>query len=242
MDERLDLHDIIGLLRRRIGMIMLVMLGTAVLAGGITHYIMSPIYQSSTQILVSQEFSGGQVLTERDVQADLQLVSTYRELIESPVIMGKVIEQLGLNITVEELKDQLTVNSSAESQLIEIAVADKSQEKAVDIANTTAATFQEEVKNIMNVKNVKILFPAAVTDNIVPISSSPLFNMAVGAALGLILGIGLAFLLSYLDTSIKNEQDVEKYLEVPVLAVISPVEKRAGEEELKKVVLQEKEA
>ncbi|MFT4549747.1 MAG: succinoglycan biosynthesis transport protein ExoP, partial [Verrucomicrobiales bacterium] len=45
-------------------------------------------------------------------------------------------------------------------------------------------------------------------------------QLAIGAVLGLAFGIGLAFFLEYLDTSVKTLEDVERYLKVPVLAVI----------------------
>jgi len=45
-------------------------------------------------------------------------------------------------------------------------------------------------------------------------------NLALGAIVGLGFGIGLAFFLEYLDTSVKSLDDVESYLGVPVLAVI----------------------
>jgi capsular exopolysaccharide synthesis family protein len=44
--------------------------------------------------------------------------------------------------------------------------------------------------------------------------------MALAALVGLVIGIGLAFFIEYLDTSVKTLDDVEKYLEIPVLAVI----------------------
>ncbi|MFD1862009.1 YveK family protein [Planococcus chinensis] len=242
MEETLELKEIYRLLRKRAGLIFLMIVASAGLAAILSFYIMSPMYEGTTQILVSQGAAERQGLTENDVQADLQLVNTYRGLIESPVIMGKVIEQLDLDITVNDLKKNFTINSSSESQLIEIAVADQSQRQAVDIANATAAIFQDEVQNIMNANNVKILFPAEVIENTDPISPRPLFNIAVGAALGLIIGIVLAFLLSYLDTSIKSERDIEKYLNVPVLAVISHATGSLKDSEAAKVVLKEKEA
>lgn len=242
MEDRLELQEVFSLLKKRAGMILLIILAAAGLAAVFSYYVLSPKYEATTQILVSQGAEGIQGLTENDVQADLQLVNTYRGLIESPVIMGKVIKQLNLSTTVNDLRKQFTINSSAESQLIEIAVANESQKRAVDIANATAVIFQGEVKTIMNANNVKILFPAEVIENADPISPRPLFNMAIGAALGLIIGIGLAFLLSYLDTSIKNERDVEKYLKVPVLAVMSPAQENLKDNESAKVVLEEKEA
>ncbi|MFM8684142.1 MAG: polysaccharide biosynthesis tyrosine autokinase, partial [Chthoniobacterales bacterium] len=45
-------------------------------------------------------------------------------------------------------------------------------------------------------------------------------NMALAVVVGLIVGVGLAFFLEYLDTSVKTMEDVESFLQVPVLAVI----------------------
>jgi capsular exopolysaccharide synthesis family protein len=45
-------------------------------------------------------------------------------------------------------------------------------------------------------------------------------NLALGALVGLGLGIGLAFFIEYLDTSVKTMEDVESLLGVPVLAII----------------------
>lgn len=54
----------------------------------------------------------------------------------------------------------------------------------------------------------------------VPVSPNIPLNLSVGAVVGLVFGLGIAFLLEYLDTSVKSLDDVERYLQVPVLAVI----------------------
>ena len=53
-----------------------------------------------------------------------------------------------------------------------------------------------------------------------PVSPNVRLNLMLGAAVGLLFGIGIAFFLEYLDTSVKSLEDVERYLQVPVLAVI----------------------
>lgn len=66
--------------------------------------------------------------------------------------------------------------------------------------------------------------PARIWEKAEPASapSKPkvLLNMALAVVIGLIVGVGLAFFLEYLDTSVKTMEDVENFLQVPVLAVI----------------------
>lgn len=53
-----------------------------------------------------------------------------------------------------------------------------------------------------------------------PVSPNVTLNLVLGAVVGLIFGVGIAFFLEYLDTSVKSMEDVERFLQVPVLAVI----------------------
>jgi capsular exopolysaccharide synthesis family protein len=44
--------------------------------------------------------------------------------------------------------------------------------------------------------------------------------LALAALIGLVVGVGLAFFIEYLDTSVKTLDDVERFLQIPVLAVV----------------------
>jgi len=67
-------------------------------------------------------------------------------------------------------------------------------------------------------ESVEVHDPPVISNS--PVSPNVTLNLVLGAVVGLIFGVGIAFFLEYLDTSVKTLEDVERYLQVPVLAVI----------------------
>jgi capsular polysaccharide biosynthesis protein len=200
---------------------MLVILAVTI-TGAVSFYFLTPIYQSSTQILVNQSKNNQQSYSTMEVQTNLQLINTYTVIIKSPAILDLVIRELNLDLTVKQLNEQISVASEKDSQVVNITVKNPDPKMAAAIANMTASVFQQEISNIMKVDNVSIL--ATADENPVPVEPRPVLNMAIALVFGLIAGMGLAFLLEYLDNTIKSEKDVENILGLPVLGVISIIE------------------
>lgn len=222
MEETISLQDLFKVLKKRLWMIIsLVALG--ILAAGLISYlVLTPVYQASTQILVNKKEETVELpqYTSQDIQTNLQLINTYNGIIKSPAILDIVIERLALDTTPSQLVNLITVSNEQNSQIINVSVQDTEHFRAVDIANTTAEVFQEEIVELMNVNNVNILSPAVHVEDPAPIKPNPMLNMAIAAVVGLMLGVGIAFLLEYLDTTVRNEQDVEEALGLPVLGLV----------------------
>lgn len=224
MEETISLYDIFKVLKKRIVLILSITIISTLAAAIISFYVLTPIYQASTQILVNQKTSEQQnQIQTTDIQTNLQLINTYNVIIKSPVILSKVIEILDLNTTPSALSNQITVSNANNSQVVNISVQDEQAYLAVDIANTVAQVFQEEIKELMNVDNVNILSPAELPENPSPVKPNKMLNMAIALVIGLMVGVGLAFLLEYLDTTIKTEQDVEELLGLPILGFVSKI-------------------
>jgi capsular polysaccharide biosynthesis protein len=117
---------------------------------------------------------------------------------------------------------------------VNVSVQDADANRAAKIANQTAEVFQSEISKIMKVDNVSILAKATVADNQAPIKPRKSLNVAIALVVGLMAGVGLAFLLEYFNNTIKNEQDIEKILGLPILGVIATIDDQKLEESISK--------
>ncbi|MFE4142780.1 YveK family protein [Peribacillus sp. YIM B13472] len=222
MEETISIEDIFQTLKKRWKLIMLLTLSVALISGTISYFLLTPVYESSTQILVNQKQSENQ-LDSTQIQSNIDMINTYSVIIKSPAILEKVIDDLELEQSVEQLSEKITINSQENSQVFSLTVQDSNPTKAVEIANTVSETFQKEIKNIMNVDNVSVLAKAEVKENPTPVKPSPLLNIAIAVVIGLMAGIGLAFLLEYMDNTIRDEKDIEKLLGLPLLGSIQKI-------------------
>jgi capsular polysaccharide biosynthesis protein len=223
MEETISLRELMDTLKKRIQLILMITLTAVIVSGGVSYFLLTPVYQSSTQLLVSQSKSEQPAYNIGEIQTNLQLINTYNVIMKSPAILEKVIADLDLNMTAEQLNGKLTVASEEDSQVINLSVQDTDPKQAAAIANKTAEVFQEEIVKIMNVDNVSVLAKAEVGENTSPIKPKPLLNIAIALVVGLMAGVGLAFLLEYLDNTVKTEQEVEKLLALPVLGSIARI-------------------
>lgn len=227
MEETISLKELFQTIRKRLSLIILLAVIVVATVGVISFFFLTPVYSSTSQIIVNQSKSEQQTINSGEIQTNLQLINTYSVIIKTPAILDVVKEELKLDRSTGAINSQISVANEQNSQVVNITVQDTDPKMAADIANTVASVFQKEIVNIMNVDNVQILSPAVVSENQSPVKPQPVLNMAIGLVVGLMLGVGLAFLLEYLDNTIKNEQDIEKLLELPVLGAITTIDMEA---------------
>jgi len=209
MEEEISLVELFQILKKHIGMILGVTAAGLLLAAIFTFFIATPTYESSSQLLVSRPTEEN-TIQQSQINANIQLINTYEDIITNPVILDPVIEDLGLDTTVDQLREQITVSTAEESQVFSVDVTSEDPYLASEIANTTASAFQNNLDSIMNVDNVTVISQAVPDTDAV--SPNTLLNVVIGILLGGIIGIGAAFLIEFLDTTVKDESFIEQEL------------------------------
>ncbi|WP_067729049.1 YveK family protein [Oceanobacillus damuensis] len=223
MEETISLKEIFGVLKKHFLKITALVFGFALVAALISYFVLTPTYQSSSQFIVNQKLQDPSELSTNNIQTNVQMINTYNIIIKSPAILDDVVEQLNLPYSSATLSENIQVSSADNSQVVTVTATDENPATAVDIANVTVSTFETKIPDIMNVDNVSILTEAQLSPNLTPVAPNPILNIAIAIVLGAMFGVGIAFLLEYLDNTVTTEEDVEKKLGLPVLGVISLV-------------------
>jgi capsular polysaccharide biosynthesis protein len=217
MEETIDLQELFQLLKKRLALIVILALVATVISGIFTNYFMTPIYQTTTQLVVSRS-NNDNVITSAEISGSVQLINTFNVILVSPIILDQVIEELNLEETSDGLKEVMDVRNATNSQVMTLTVQYEDPILARDIADKTAEVFEREIPNIMNVDTVSILALAQIPSS--PVSPRLLVNLGIGFLMGTMSGIFLSLLLEFLDKTVKTEQEVEKLINIPILGMV----------------------
>jgi len=93
-------------------------------------------------------------------------------------------------------------------------------ERRLEFHKLLAAKIETERLGLEIPKTAMVTITDPATPGDAPVKPNKTLNIALGLIFGLVMGIGLAFFIEYLDTSVKTIDDVERAFQAPVLGVI----------------------
>ncbi|NLG55328.1 MAG: polysaccharide biosynthesis tyrosine autokinase [Rhodococcus sp.] len=175
----------------------------------------TPTYEASTRLFVST--SAGTSVNEL-YQGNLysqQRVTSYTQLLTGETLAQRTIDELGLDETPAQLAAKVTANSAPNSVLVNVRITDTSPERARDIANALSDEFVVMVRELETPENggaaaARVVVEQTADTPTSPVSPKTKRNLALGLAVGVLLGIALAVLRDRLDNTVKDRGTVEE--------------------------------
>jgi capsular polysaccharide biosynthesis protein len=216
MNEHIDLKTFFKIMKKRWLTIFFTVICTFLLTLCLSIYVIKPTYEATENILIGKlTKTEGQYGDSQEL--NMLLASTI-DLIKSPIVLNSVKEQFDLED--DELEKKLAVQNNRDSQIVNVVVRGHDLEKTKEIANTIAKTTVNKMTAQFDVQDIKLLSDND-TDPSVKVVGSLSLNIAIGLVIGLFLGVGLAMCREYWDESIKNVNEVELTLGIPVLGQVN---------------------
>lgn len=222
MEEEINLEELFKLFKKKARWIVLGGIGGLIISIIVTYFVMTPQYSASTQILVNRSNYNNSNLQWNDIQTDVQMINTYKDIIKGPVILNDVISKLKSDLTVKQLSERLEITSEQNSQVFSIKIKDDSPYVAADIVNMVAKVFQSKIGDIMNIQNVTQVSPA--TPDLKQVSPRPTLNLTIGLLGGVVLSMAVIFFIDITDKTVKDESFIVNDLEMVNLGSISFVD------------------
>ena len=219
--EEIDLKELLSLFWSKKTQIILIVLIFMLLGVIYTIGFVTPKYTSSTTLLLATSGSSADktnTITTTDVTLNSKLVSTYSALVQSKSVLRQVISNLGIKISEDELKNNITVTQEKDTEIIKISVSNTNANTAEKVANEVAKVFTEKIQEIYKINNVQIVDTAEIETE--PSNINHPKDVIIFTFIGIVVSAGYVLIANMLDTTVKTAEEVEKEFKVPVLATI----------------------
>lgn len=217
----IDLLELFHVIRARLWIIILTGILTATTAGLISNFLLTPIYTSTTKLYILNKSTSITSLALQDLQLGAQLTQDYMVLVKSRPVVSQVIENLELNMKYEEMVNLISISNPTNTRILELTAEYPDPYLAKRIVDEFAAVSTSRIAKIMDTSEPTVVEEGFMQTN--PSSPNVKKNIVIGGFIGVFLAAGIIVVLYLLDDTIKDSDDIEKYLGLNTLGLI-PVE------------------
>lgn len=214
----ISISEILDSLKKRWKLIVVITLCATLLSGVVSFFVLKPQYEATTKVFIGKEDGTDQGYNQSDVIMYKQLMKTYLETVKTKDLIGRALEDVKTKLEVKEVLAGLTVTNVTDTQILEIKFKGKNPEEARDIVAAVTGEFINTSKTLVANGNVRVIEEVVVPEN--PVSPNKKMNIAIAFILGLMVSVGLCFLLEFMDNTFKSKEQLEREIDIPVLGTI----------------------
>lgn len=213
----IDLSKLLKLLKKNLKKIIASTVVCAVILFVFTYFVVDKKYASTATIFITPKITDQGTIDTNSANTNSKMVNNYMELLKGENILTKVAEQLAIK-DVASIKEGISVTNTTGSEVIKVTVTTKDPKLSQQVAESTVNTFFEEMKDKLNIENLTIISNPKINES--PVSPNLKLNTLIGALIGMIISCGIVFLHYLLDKRLRNREEAENFLGIPVLVEV----------------------
>ncbi|MCD8015071.1 MAG: Wzz/FepE/Etk N-terminal domain-containing protein [Lachnospiraceae bacterium] len=214
--ETIDLKELFFMLLGHWRMILLATLAGAALLGAYCTFFLEPSYQTDASIYITSTDS---VISISDLQLSAALTEDYAKIIRSRTVLNKVIDELNLDMNYKALRNLLSIENPDSTHIVEITVTCSDPELSRDIANALVNIGVNQIYQVIG-SSMPTVIDFSTAESVEEVSTGLASWLVRGGLLGAVLVCGLLVMWSLMDTSLKTDEDIKRYLGLPVLSSV----------------------
>lgn len=182
--------------------------------------IRKPLYSTYTTVVLVKDSTDEETdtINQSDIVLNQKLVSTYREIIKSRLVLKQVIDILNLDYSVDKMSKEISVQALSETEILKITVVDEDAKLAARIANVLAEVFDKEITKIYKINNVSVIDEALVPQR--PSNNKKSRDMIIAGLVAFIGTSAIIFTIFYFDDTVRVIDDIESDIGIPIVAKV----------------------
>lgn len=212
-DVEIDLVEIWQVIKKQFGLLVVIVILCAILAGVISKFFIAPKYTSSSTIFLTPSISETGVVDYTSQNSNEKLVNNVMALLVQDNILSEVAKQTGME-SVEDLRNQIKVSNDTNTTLVKVEATTLDPKLSKNIVNSTVNVFIDTMQENLNLKNIEIVDKAKLSYE--PSGPNVKKNILMGAAAGFVMDTLIVVLKVLTNTKLKSKEEAEKYLKLPV--------------------------
>lgn len=219
----LDLLELLYGLKSQVWTILLAGIVAASIFGLVSSFLITPMYASTTKLYILTKSTS--ITSLADIQLGTQLTQDYMVLIKSRPVVTRVIENLELTMSYEELVRRISISNPSNTRILEIKAEYPNAYVATQIVDEFAEVAAHQIAEIMDTEQPSIVEKGYTTS--IPYSPNTKKNTILGGILGIMLAAGIVVVRQLMDDTVKTSEEIEKYLGLSTLGLIPMEERRS---------------
>ena len=224
MEEQvISISEIFEALKKRWILIVSITLVATLISGILSFFVIKPTYEASTKVFVGKEESSLEGYNTNDIQMYQKLLQTYAETIKTNEVIQAAINNTNADLSIKDVKSSLTVTPISDTQILQIKYQNNDPEVARSIIENITNEFVILSKELVPNGNVRVIEAVQLPED--PVAPNKKMNIAIAFLLGLMVSVGLVFLLEYIDNTFKTKENLERELSIPVVGLIPSFDK-----------------
>lgn len=222
--EKFSIKQMTEVLLANIKFIVAVTLFFVIAAFVYSETMVIPMYKASVSLYVNNIDSGSKFenkMLGTDITASQMLVPTCVEIVKSNRMLNEVADNDEHAYSAAAIGRMVSTEVVDDTEIFKITVTCNDPDVAAQIANTFAEVAPSVIGKVIDASSVKVI-DYAIPSN-VKVSPNVAMNTVVGFLIGIVLSCAFIMLREIFDVRIKNEEDIQKDFDYPILGTIPKI-------------------